>query len=408
MNADFEEVAGALQSALQGDSDPEAVAQRLSDLEPSDREKALAVLIREAASAVPLLERLSLAGEPASTQAVYALGTISDPAAASSLQRVSDNATSSEVRKAARRALHRLTSHGIRPEAAETTPSAAASTQRDDVYKVLASPIDGAGNRGIWFAFRKGGDVDFVSVLVGDEKGVQDAFARESSVARFDREANKALHDAEFPWIEMPADYARHVLDVAHRQNAVSGTSLPLEFLSWRERIAIPRMAIEQPIIYTVLGAGEVRWEPRYLDNSGNLYELDLFRGWILERDELAEFVRERLTAERSGLVLAGTSGEARDQLIEDRAIQTLFDARRRNLLKGRLEEMAYVLWRLGRLEAARSALAAGLALLPADRPLVGHPFVRQMIHWSLEIVAEMARSERTRAIRPGLQLHLP
>jgi hypothetical protein len=328
--------------------------------------------------------------------------------AITSLTGLAEGASSGAARKAARRALHKLESRGVKTHLARSDPPRIPEESAEEAHQVLASPIDGAGNRGIWFAFRRGPDVDFVSLLLNDEEGVKDAFARDMSVSRFDREARRVLGDAEFPWIEMPVDYARHLVERAHRLNATSKASLPLEFLAWRDRVSRPRAEYEKPIIYSVVNAAEVRWDPRHLDNSAKLYELDLFKGWILDRSDVAEFVKEGLTAERTGLVLAGSAGEARSEMIEDRAVQALFDARRRGLYKFRLEEMAYLLWKLGRLEAARSALAAALALEPPDRALTNHPFLRELVHWSLEIVTEMAREERTRSIKPGVRLHLP
>lgn len=361
------------------------------------------------AGAVPLLEELALsAGTEVQMDATDALGYVVDPIAASALQRIASSAPIGELRKVARRTVHRLATLGVR---AETEPPASNQPSDGqggaDPCKVLTSPIDGAGNRGIWFGLRHGADADFVSVLASDTEGVKDMFVRDMSVSRFDKEAQRVLHDPEYPWVEVPADYGRHLVGLAHRLNLTSRTPLPLEFLTWWDQIAVPRNPVEQPIVYTVIGAAEVRWDPRYLDNSGKLFELEMFRGWILDKDELAGFVAERLSAERSGLMLAGVSGESRDRMIEERAILALFDSRRRSLFKTRLEEMAYVLWRSGRLEAARSALAAALALEPADRSLADHPFIREMVHWSLEIVAELERGERTRSIRPGLQLHL-
>lgn len=361
------------------------------------------------AVSVPLLEQLA-GGVTSSVAlaAVYALGTVADTTAASALQRVASATSSTDLRKSARRVLHRLASKGVVPAVPEVVRPEAPSPRAAAVYKALASPIDGAGNRGIWFAFHRGGELDFVSLLLNDERGVGDAFVRDSSVQRFDRDSRQLLEDKEFPWIEMPPDYCRHLVEVAHRRNASSSTPLPVEYLAWHDKISRAEAPYDQPIIYSVMSAAEVRWEPRYLDNSGNLFDLDLFKGWILDKDELGEFVQQKLSAERSGLVLAGVSGEARNRMVGERAIQTLFDARRREVYKGRLEEMSYVLWKLGRLEAARQALAAAMALGSADYSLLRQPFVQALVSWSLDVVTEMARGERTKAVRPGVQLLLP
>jgi len=69
---------------------------------------------------------------------------------------------------------------------------------------------------------------------------------------------------------------------------------------------------------------------------------------------------------------------------------------------------MAYLLWKLTRVERAKMALAAALAMEPPDRPLVGHPFLRAMVEWSLEVVTAMVQGEQAKVVKPGVQLHLP
>ena len=392
-----------------GAEDREALVAALTTMPEGETRKALEEFAaKHGALAPPLLEQLAVdAAELPAALAVEILGAISNGESASALSRIAAAAPHAGIRKAARRALHRLASKGVVPAIPEAAASEARLPKATPVYKAIASPIDGAGNRGIWFAFDRGGELDVVSLLLSDEQGVKDAFVRDFSVDRFDRESKKLLEDREFPWIEMPADYCGYLVEVAHRRNASTGTALPVQFLAWRDRIS-GETSFDQPIIYTVMSAAEVRWDPRHLDSSGSLFDLDLFKGWILDRDELGEFVQQRLSVERSGLVLAGSSRENRNRMIDDRAIQRLFTAERRALYKGRLEEMSYLLWKLGRVEAARQALAAALALEPADRSLSGNPFVVALVEWSLEVVTEMARGEKTRSIRPGVQLHLP
>lgn len=410
MSEDVGRLDEVLDSAvLTGQGNWEEIDANLATLSEAEIRAELEGLARDhSTAAIPLLERLAAqSGRPVAVVAVQALGGVLDVAAASALERVAST-TNTDIRKAARRSLHRLASKGITPSAHEVVGAEAPLRRTISVRKALASPIDGAGNRGIWFAFDHAGEVDVVSLLMSDEEGVKDAFVHDSSVRRFESESKRLLEDTEFPWIEMPPDYCRHLVDLAHRLNASSGTALPVEFLAWRDRVSMAEMSYEQPIVYTVIGAAEVRWEPRYLDNSGNLFNLDLFKGWILDKDEIGEFVQERLSAERSGLILAGMGGQTQKRMIDERAIQRVFDARRRAVYKRRLEEMSYLLWKLGHIEAARQALAAALALEPADRPLSGHPFVVALVEWSMEVVTEMARGERTRQVRPGVQLHLP
>ena len=410
MSEGVEELDSILNAAvLAGQGGWQEIGVRLAALPDTQARAALERLAaNHGVAVIALLEGIaSESDRPVAVVAVQALGTVADVAAASALERIAATANT-DLRKAARRSLHKLASRGITPSAREAPKAEAAFPRNAPARKAMASPIDGAGNRGIWFVFDHAGGVDVVSLLLSDTEGVKDAFVRDFSIRRLEAESKKLLEDTEFPWIEMPADYCAYLVDVAHHLNASSGTPLPVEFLAWRDRLGPTGSPYQQPIIYTVISAAEVRWEPRYLDNSGNLFNLDLFKGWILDKDEIAEFVQERLAAQRTGLVLAGAVGESRDRMIEERAIQRVFDARKREIYRRRLEEMSYLLWKVGHLEAARQALAAALALEPAGHSLSGHPFVLALMEWSMQVITEMAREEGTRQVKPGVQLYLP
>lgn len=404
-------IAEMLEAAATGGEgfDPAGLLHDLTQLPDKEARGALQRLAKEKGpGAVTLLLRLASAGTGAPAVAsTEALGTIRDTAAASALQVLASSAGSGDVRKAARRALHRLASQGIVPSPA--APSG--EEQRRVAWPLrtsLASPIDGDGNRATWLGFDRGGEIAMLGLVLNDEKGIIDLVSADMARSRFDREASRLLHDEELPWIELPADYCRHLVEQAHSRNAASGTPLPLEYLTWRDRIGKPEKGYEQPLVYSVINSAEVRWDPRYLDRSGELFELEMFQMWLLPREELKEFVRERVAAQQTGLVLPGMSAEARDRMVVDRAISKLFDLRRRALYKRRLEEMAYLLWKLQWIDRARMALAAALALEPPDRSLQDHPFVRGMVEWSLGVEAATEEEERARTIRPGVQLHLP
>lgn len=391
------------------ESDRAALVADLERLTPEQVRPAMLEAAREAGVvAVPLLEEVARrAPVSVAVLAVGSLGAIRHAEAAAALQRLATGSGSGEVRKAARRELHRLATLRIVPPAAGA-PRREARAPMAAVHRSLASPIDGAGNRALWFAFRAGSDIDLLTMLLHEEAGIVDAAATDMARSRFDREAGRVLQDEDFPWIDLPADYCRHLVQEAHARNATSGTSLPVEYLAWRDRIGPPQQAYEQPLVYTVINAAEVRWDPRYLDNSSELLGLELFRAWVIDREEMEEFVRERVMAEESGLLLAGMAQRARDRMVVDRAIQKLFDVRRRALFKRRLEEMAYLLWKRDRTYQARMAMASAMALEPPDRSLLHHPFVRSLVEWSLEVVESLVRGERARPVRPGVQIHLP
>lgn len=121
---------------------------------------------------VPILEALALtSGETLAIASTRSLAIIRDQAAASALQRVSQGASSNEIRKAARRGLHALATLGVHPD------REAVQLQKKDKVKIahveaLGSPIDGLGDRALWLVFGGGADIELLGLVLNEEKGI--------------------------------------------------------------------------------------------------------------------------------------------------------------------------------------------------------------------------------------------
>ena len=362
---ELETVEGMIGAAIgQEGADRSELLNELSSLSEKESGSALeAAASRHGAAAVPVLEEVAMSGGGGvALAAVEALGRVREPSAAAALRRIAAQSAHGKVAKSARRALHRLSSLGIAPPPVEGQRIERRRT-RSTLDRALISFVDGYGNRLIHLFLEPEGDSTMLPLLLNETNGMVDARAYEMDRAAFDKESDRLLHDKEFPWAEMPPDAARQLLQEAHARNAANRTPLPLDYLAWRERIGSPEESYQQPLVYGVISAAEIRWDPRFLDSSGSSFELPPFRTWMIEKEELDEFIRERLLAQRSGLVLAGMDEESRDQLVIDNAVQQLFDPARRSILKRRLEEDAYVLWKVGMTLQAKQAVAAALAL---------------------------------------------
>lgn len=400
--------AGVAQASDLPDEEFRGLAAGLAEMPGPESWKILEAVARTLGpGAVAALERIGSSPGGAAVLAVEALALVKDVSAADALRRLSESPPTGDVRKAARKALHRLASQRVNPSPREAQhqPSRRPSF---NLFAAHASIIDGAGNRGLWLAFQSPVEVEVISLLASDDQGIKDAVVWEISQTKYQREIAKMRTGEKLPWVDLPVDYARHLLEQYHAINAREGTPLPLEYLAWRGRIGRPEQSYDRPIIYSVVNAAEIRWNPQYLDASGQLLSNELFYGWFLGKERLAEYVRERVSSRQSGLILPGMEQGARDRPLAQRITQQLFDARMRSAYKGRLEEMAFQLWQLDRSFPAKIALAAALALDPPDRPLHDHPFVLALVEQSLEVAVALSQGERTREIRPGIQLELP
>jgi hypothetical protein len=122
------------------------------------------------------------------------------------------------------------------------------------------------------------------------------------------------------------------------------------------------------------------------------LLALPELAGWFLDPASVASEGLEWLEARESRIVVSEQIKAERRAALVDRLIDTRFDAPARRLWQRRLEEQAYVLFTLGRVPEAASALAVARALTGAgDAAIRRIPFLRALVERSLEIAGEVA-----------------
>jgi hypothetical protein len=105
---------------------------------------------------------------------------------------------------------------------------------------------------------------------------------------------------------------------------------------------------------------------------------------WVIEFDLLRPFMAEMFQARESPIVLTRAQQFARIREIQEKCIRRLFPARKRELLKHRLEEMGYVFFKLGQEETAGLALAAADTVGLEPTMLKANPVIETLLERSL------------------------
>jgi hypothetical protein len=204
-----------------------------------------------------------------------------------------------------------------------------------------------------------------------------------------------------FPLVEMEASYVGFLFAQAYRSTLERKEAVPQDYLRLKGEIEDVKKEYERPLIYSYLPSDGVAGENRWLGREGDLLKSDLFSGWRIEEELIRRYADEIQEAEESKIVLHATQKEARVQGIYEKALSELFSGERRFLYKRRLEEMAYVLFKLGKEEEARVSLAVALRLEKPLNLIQPNPFLVQLIIKS--IMALLAEAKEKKAKEPSL-----
>lgn len=329
---------------------------------------------------------------------IDALGSSHDGSAGRVVAAVSVAAPDKELRKAARRALHRLRSGGIAvemPVAAQAEAPAPAAQERFQALQAMATAPDGVGSRLLWLLLerpRNSGLVLF-TLAINDVVGVKDVLIDETTRRRFERHLDDWSERSERRPVEIPTEYGLSLLSEALALNAQSHFPVPRDLVLRRPQLGELPPPPAAALIHQHVSRGQIFLMPNLLEESGGLLDAEPeLIGWIFGYGEVERFTKEYRATDESRLLLTAEPRETRLERIIASAIDALFTPEIRRAWRRRLEETAYIFWQSGRERSARQAVAAAFGIGDTGS-LRAHPLLRRVVLRSIEMAVEIDRS---------------
>jgi hypothetical protein len=312
--------------------------------------------------------------------------TIPDRVTGRLLHRMFEITQDKKVRKIIKRSLYRLKSKGVLVK--EISPDKKESI----LHPLRVEPPEGFGN-GYDFSWNRfliltiphpGRGSMVLHGLVSDTKGIVNFSGAEISrkeLRNFFDEVKKA---SPTPVVEMEASYVGFLFTHAYQLTLAKGERLPPDYLRLKSEVEKIKKEYERPLIYSTIEEKKIEGDDRMLRKGGDLLKADLFSSWRVEEEQIQPYADEVWEAEESKIVLDPAQKEVRFQGIYQKALTELFSGERKFLYQRRLEEMAYILLKLGREEDAKISLAVAKDLEKPLNPIQPNPFLFQLITKSI------------------------
>jgi len=325
----------------------------------------------DAAAAVGGL-RAAMGRDPAADVAIASrLGALADPASVEALLRLENESADKRLHKEVRRALYRLEQRGLAIPAAPAVPPLA--VVHAPSLEGYLSPVDGPGDQLVWIVRPRPAAVAHLYAVTNDPEGLRevDLFETTRKALRTTRQELQARHQIRM--IETDWRYCDFLIDRAlhwatERGNAVSG-----DYRGWRAQLTKEPVRDMAPPIRSRLDVDAVRAAAPLLADSAAVLEEPELRTWLFDQAVLQPYLDEIQQVKESPLLLSEVQQQERIRGVVERAVEELFGAEAPgHIPQGswvrRLEEMAYHFHATGRVESAKRALAAALALETSTR----------------------------------------
>jgi hypothetical protein len=316
------------------------------------------------------------------SQIAELLASIPSAKIARILQRMLEVSKEKKVQKIIKRSLYRLKNRGIAvEEVSRGERRSILQTLKAEPPKGYASAIDFLGQRLLLLVIpHMGRRWTVAQGVISDTEGLIDFSGEEMTRKEFMRFFEEVREKTPLPFVEMEPSYVEFLLMQAYQLTLEKRRTPPQDFLLLKSEIENVRKEYEKPLIYSYLQADEIAGDDRILTNSEDLLKNDLFSGWRIGEDEIRPYAEAILEAEESKIILNQAQKEARFQEIYLKALSELFSEERRLFFKRRIEEMAYILLKLGRQEEAKISLAIALDLEKPLNLIQPNPFLFQLV----------------------------
>ena len=304
-----------------------------------------------------------------------------------------------KVQKIIKRSLYRLKSRGINAE--EVLPEKKSSILRPfqmELPKGFGGGFDFRGQRFLLLVIPHRGRGWIVAHgVVSDTQGLIDFLGEEMTRKGFKGFFEEVQEKSPFPLVEMEASYVGLLFFQAYHLTLEKKRALPQDYLRLKNEIEDIKKDYGKPLIYSILQADEIAGDDRILRRGGELLKADVISGWRIEEDQIRPFADEVWEAEESKIVLSQPQKETRFQGIYQRALSELFNSEERFLYQRRLEEMAYIFFKLGREEEAKISLAVAIDLEKPASPLQPNPFLFQLVIKSIFTLLKEAYEKKVK-----------
>jgi hypothetical protein len=306
-----------------------------------------------------------------------------------------------KVRKMIKRSLYRLKSKGIVVE--EVLSDKERSILRPlqgEAKEGFASGIDFLGHRVLWLIIpHPGRGLGVLHGVVSDREGIVD-FSQEEMTRKGFRTFFKEVKEKNpFPIIEIEPSYVACLFERAYQLNLEKKEALPQGYLQAKSEIERIQKDYTKPLIYSYLETEDIAGDDRLLKKGGELLKADIFSSWRIEEEEIRLYADEVWEAEESKIVLNPGQKEVRFQGIYQKALTELFSGGRRFLYQRRLEEMAYVLFKLGKEEEAKISLSVAMDLQKPLNPIQPNPFLFQLVVQSIFGLLTEAKEKKAKEV---------
>jgi hypothetical protein len=305
------------------------------------------------------------------------------------------------VQKAIKKTVFRFRQKGLfhpELEPAKETQILVKRVERSEP-SVYLGPIDGTGSRGAFLVLSyppKGVDVGMG--VANDEKGITQFL-----YGRYSRKRMKELREVFFSnfnhAVETSLPHGATILEKAYQGSGQTLGQHAGDYLKLRPWIMKNVSLLEKAAIFDFISPDSISEDVLTTSQIDRLLGHELMKTWIISPEKMRAVMEDIQKVRESRILVSEAQKGEQISEVKKKAIHEIYSEEQCLRIKGRLEEMGYVFFKLDEGEMACLCLAAARSVATEGPSYRINPFFAAMMEHSLafyeRVVGESQYSER-------------
>ncbi len=291
------------------------------------------------------------------------------------------------VQKSVKTSLHKFKSRGIHIpnyDLGDERPILQANMKESDPIACL-SAIAGDGTRAVIIVLPKMPlGMDLGLGIINDEEGIIEFFSGRFGKKRTNEIKNSFAQSFE-PLIDVSLDHAARVLENAYHRKEAAINEAVQQYLQIRPQLMEKITRLEKSPIFDHISVDTLSIDSLTDSQVEKLFDHELMKSWIIDPEASKPVIEEIIKVEESRILVTENQKSERVEEIKEKALITLFNDDKKACIKNRLEEMAFIFYKLDSDDYARLSLTAALSLEEQDSLFHTSPFLRAYLERSLD-----------------------
>jgi len=346
---------------------------------------------------LPFISKITLKDPGLDILIVQLLSRITHPESIRLLKEIYEKSQADNLEGAIKKSLFLLKQRGMKTDTTVFKEEAELPVFKPQAPKGegYLSTLDPDGNQLLIFTMPQPpkGLICFQGVISYDE-GIMDFKGLEFTKKAFKGYIAELLGNKNFSLVEADPQYCKFLIEQACRRMETLKKSPPQQYIKLRATFDNKKVSFEQALIYQSVSQDEIEKESVSESQMIKLLDLSEFKGLNIKSEGFEKYLNQLEEMENSKIILNKYQQEERFINLLEEASKEILTKDVKEIIKRKLEEISYVLYKLGKVEESKLSLSAAISITQESLAPGKNPFLLELMMRSILRLKEIKEAK--------------